>query len=117
MQEEFERKKERAFEIIKQKKMWKSNYAPPLLRILWRCGINMPLFPFAPFWLNMTIMSVWFGVPVTLVSCILSLNEGNACANHIIAQGVISTLFYGFFMAAFHAWARYFYRLPTWAQL
>ena len=32
------------------KKMWRSNYAPPLLRILWRLGIRLPPLPFMPFW-------------------------------------------------------------------
>lgn len=31
----FERKKERALAIMESKKMWRSNYAPPLLRGLW----------------------------------------------------------------------------------
>ncbi len=26
------------------------NYAPPLLRILWRLGIRLPPLPFMPFW-------------------------------------------------------------------
>ncbi|WP_249508025.1 DUF6404 family protein, partial [Escherichia coli] len=30
--------------------MWRSNYAPPLLRILWRLGIRLPPLPFMPFW-------------------------------------------------------------------
>ncbi|MHC8826483.1 DUF6404 family protein (plasmid) [Escherichia coli] len=29
--------------------MWRSNYAPPLLRILWRLGIRLPPLPFMPF--------------------------------------------------------------------
>ncbi|EPT0048998.1 DUF6404 family protein, partial [Escherichia coli] len=32
----FEQKKARAIALMASKKMWQSNYAPPLLRILWR---------------------------------------------------------------------------------
>lgn len=35
----FEQKKARAIALMDSKKMWRSNYAPPLLRILWRLGI------------------------------------------------------------------------------
>lgn len=34
----FEQKKARAIALMDSKKMWRSNYAPPLLRILWRLG-------------------------------------------------------------------------------
>lgn len=38
----FEEKKERAIAIMESKKMWRSNYAPPLLRILWKTGVRVP---------------------------------------------------------------------------
>ncbi len=46
----FEQKKARAIVLMDSKKMWRSNYAPPLLRILWRLGIRLPPLPFMPFW-------------------------------------------------------------------
>nr|WP_259726229.1 DUF6404 family protein [Escherichia coli] len=42
----FEQKKARAIALMDSKKMWRSNYAPPLLRILWRLGIRLPPLPF-----------------------------------------------------------------------
>ncbi|EED3899748.1 hypothetical protein GL65_24960 [Salmonella enterica subsp. enterica serovar Typhimurium] len=45
----FEQKKARAIALMDSKKMWRSNYAPPLLRILWRLGIRLPPLPFMPF--------------------------------------------------------------------
>ncbi|HGC4715092.1 TPA: DUF6404 family protein [Escherichia coli] len=32
--------------MMDSKKMWRSNYAPPLLCILWRLGIRLPPLPF-----------------------------------------------------------------------
>ncbi|MGA3896879.1 DUF6404 family protein, partial [Escherichia coli] len=46
----FEQKKARAIALMDSKKMWRSNYAPPLLCILWRLGIRLPPLPFMPFW-------------------------------------------------------------------
>ncbi len=44
-----------------QQKMWRSNYAPPLLRILWRLGIRLPPLPFMPFW-QVTLLMGAYGV-------------------------------------------------------
>lgn len=57
----FEEKKERAIAIMESKKMWSSNYAPPLLRLAWRMGVRIPPLPFAPFWQVALLMGVPFG--------------------------------------------------------
>ncbi len=43
--------------------MWRSNYAPPLLRILWRLGIRLPPLPFMPFWQVTLLMGGLWGIP------------------------------------------------------
>nr|WP_248842048.1 DUF6404 family protein [Escherichia coli] len=42
--------------------MWRSNYAPPLLRILWRLGIRLPPLPFMPFWQVTLLMGSLWGI-------------------------------------------------------
>ncbi len=42
--------------------MWRSNYAPPLLRILWRLGIRLPPLPFMPFWQVTLLMGGLWGI-------------------------------------------------------
>lgn len=57
--------KARAIALMDSKKMWRSNYAPPLLRILWRLGIRLPPLPFMPFWqvtLLMGLMGYFTGM-------------------------------------------------------
>lgn len=39
---DFEARKQKALAIMASCKMWKSNYAPLLIRLLWRLGINIP---------------------------------------------------------------------------
>ncbi len=56
----FEQKKARAIALMDSKKMWRSNYAPPLLRILWRLGIRLPPLPFMPFW-QVTVLTGAYG--------------------------------------------------------
>ncbi len=58
----FEQKKARAIALMDSKKMWRSNYAPPLLRILWRLGIRLPPLPFMPFWQVTVLMGGLWGI-------------------------------------------------------
>ncbi|EFA4866180.1 hypothetical protein DFY03_22325 [Escherichia coli] len=58
----FEQKKARAIALMDSKKMWRSNYAPPLLRILWRLGIRLPPLPFMPFWQVTVLTGGLFGL-------------------------------------------------------
>lgn len=52
---DFEARKQKALAIMASRKMWKSNYAPPLIRLMWRLGINIPPLPFAPFCLKLSL--------------------------------------------------------------
>ncbi len=36
----FEDKKKKAIALMEDKKMWRSNYAPPILRLFWKMGVN-----------------------------------------------------------------------------
>lgn len=59
----FEQKKARAIALMDSKKMWRSNYAPPLLRIFWRLGIRLPPLPFMPFWQVTVLMGAYGAFP------------------------------------------------------
>ncbi|MDO1890623.1 DUF6404 family protein, partial [Escherichia coli] len=58
----FEQKKARAIALMDSKKMWRSNYAPPLLRILWRLGIRLPPLPFMPIWQGTVLTGGLWGI-------------------------------------------------------
>ena len=59
---DFEARKQKALAIMASRKMWKSNYAPLLIRLLWRLGINIPPLPFAPLWQVFGVMAGSFSV-------------------------------------------------------
>ena len=82
----FEEKKKKAIALMEEKKMWRSNYAPPLLRLFWKLGGKMPPPPFAPFWRNMLFFAAWFGclwgVDVykrQISNCALMFFDSRAC--------------------------------------
>lgn len=57
---DFEERKQKALAIMASRKMWKSNYAPPLIRLLWWLGVKIPLLPFASFWQVFGLMTGGF---------------------------------------------------------
>ncbi|HBR6924824.1 TPA: hypothetical protein MEF31_005389 [Klebsiella pneumoniae] len=114
---DFEARKQKALAIMASRKMWKSNYAPLLIRLLWRLGINIPPLPFAPFWQVFVVMTGYFspgyglwmywtvwraqGMPL-LFACEISLIAG---------------VLFGLTMALFHLWRRKVNKLPDWKDL
>lgn len=65
--EQFERRKQKAIALMDSRKMWRSNYAPPLLRGLWKLGLKIPPTPFMSFRHVLVLMSVWYSVVWGLV--------------------------------------------------
>ncbi|QGY32702.1 DUF6404 family protein [Pantoea cypripedii] len=114
---EFIRKKTRAIDIMASKGMWSSNYAPPLHRLLWKLGVNIPPPPFTTFRSNMFIFSIMFGPAWGLMMwLILWKNAGNGLVS-VLLTSVCAGLLFGFSMAAFHYWRKVVNKLPAWDQL
>lgn len=113
----FEQKKERAIAIMVNKKMWRSNYAPPLLRGLWRLGLKIPPFPFASFWLITGIMGCWFG-PVWGLWMWFSTWKNTGMSPAVAAfMSILSGFMFGMLLGVFHMWRKKVNRLPDWKDL
>ncbi|PHM67734.1 hypothetical protein Xsto_00023 [Xenorhabdus stockiae] len=113
----FEQRKERAITIMENKKMWSSNYAPPLLRILWRMGFKIPPLPFASFWQTAIPLGIWFGPTWGLLMWFFAWqNEGMQPVIAIISSAFAGIIF-GVSMAAYHRWRKKVNNLPDWDSL
>lgn len=113
----FEDKKERAFAIMESKKMWRSNYAPTILRGLWKLGLEIPPLPFASFYQVSFLMGgafcFLFWIPMWLfVNYGMYTNPVGALISSI-PGGVI----FGLIMAIYHAWRRKANNLPDWKDI
>lgn len=60
----FEAKKKHAIAIMESKRMWRSNYAPPLLHLAWKAGLKIPPLPFCLILANHFVdgWMVWSGM-------------------------------------------------------
>ncbi|MBY8441950.1 hypothetical protein KXZ25_26185 [Klebsiella pneumoniae] len=113
----FEQKKERALAIMKSKNMWRSNYAPPLLRGLWRLGLKIPPLPFASFWQLTFIMGFGFGLVWGLIMWFSTWRNMGVQPSGAILRSLSGGILFGLMMAAFHGWRRKANNLPDWKDL
>jgi hypothetical protein len=107
-------KLDRMYSELGQKGLWKSNFAPPLYRLLWRMGIRVPPPHFSSFMFLFVfsgLYAVFFALPPVVVMWWLLVPKP-------IGVLVISTILSGFVAGlCVAAWYRYQarrYRLPLW---
>ena len=113
----FERKKERALALMESKNMWRSNYAPPLLRGLWKAGLKIPPLPFVAFWKITLSMGSGFGFLWGLAMWFTAWQSMGMPPSEAIFRSLISGIFFGVMLAAFHRWRKKVNGLPDWKDL
>lgn len=113
----FERKKERALAIMESKNMWRSNYAPPALRGLWKLGLKIPPLPFASFWQITVIMGSGFGFVWGLAMWFSTWQGMGVHPSLAIFRSLSCGMLFGVGIAAFHGWRKKANHLPEWKDL
>lgn len=113
----FEEKKERAIAIMESKKMWRSNYAPPLLRILWKTGARVPPLPFASFWQVTLLMGTWFAPVWGLLMWFSIWKSAGMLPTVAIVVSIVAGVSFGILMGAYHWWRKKANQLPDWNSL
>jgi len=112
----FERRKARALALMAAKKIWPSNSAPPLHRLLWKMNIHLPPPSFTPFWLNLVVFASMYTLMMPLLLLLPSL-PGMSDDNYSLIPNLIAGLFFGTTMALFHAYRKKVHNLPVWEEL
>lgn len=113
----FDEKKKRALTLMEEKKMWRCNYAPPILLLLWKLGLQIPPAPFAPFWLNMLCFGSLFGFGWGIVMWFSIWGAAGYSISMVLQMSFTAGLLFGFFMALYHYWRRWINKLPDWNSL
>ncbi|CAI1706738.1 Uncharacterised protein [Serratia fonticola] len=113
----FDEKKERALALMAEKKMWRSNYAPPLLRLLWKFGVQIPPPPFMSFWLNVLCFGVFFGSVWGLFMWFTIWNSEGYSAIMALQTSLFAGGLFGLMMALYHYWRKRVNKLPNWDSL
>ncbi len=110
-------KRDAALKLLEATDIWKSSYAPPGVRLLWRLGFDCPPPHLASFWSVFLVCAVYFGVVMGLFMLAVSVFAGTY-AFSLIPFGVgIAGLVFGILMATYYAIGRRKYKLPLWKDL
>lgn len=113
----FETQRNQAMEILAKTGMWRSNYAPPAIRLAWLLGFKVPPPHFARFWTIFASYSIFFAVSEGLAMWLAvgAMHElGIVIA---VVASVITGAAFGLCMAAYYAHGRHKYKLPAWRSL
>ncbi len=92
-------------------------YAPPLHRLLWRGGIQVPPPLFAGFWTIFSFMAVWFGSVWGFCMWLTLWSRNGTPLIHAIGTSVVVGVLYGIFMARHSRRSAQKYKLPKWSEI
>lgn len=117
----FEQRKARALELLSKTGMAHSHYAPPLVRLLWKAGVQVPPPHFQSFLRTTLGAGLWFGTCWGLFMWVFfglradaatTLSPFAALVGACVAGGL-----FGIAMASFYARERRKHQLPAWTAL
>jgi len=100
-----------ALEILAATRISRLSYAPPLYRLLWRCGVEVRPPHFSGFGQNLVTQSCLFGLLFGSFAWSRSFRGMSP------ATAALSALGYGLFMATYYAVERRWQSLPDWSAL
>jgi hypothetical protein len=108
----FKQKLTAALALLASTGMWRSNYAPPLHRLLWRIGASVPPPHFRSFIANFVSAGVWFGVFWGLAMWLTgSSHQG---LSRLAAVALFVGFLFGLFEAVRYRHGANKHRIPLW---
>ena len=114
---EFEAKREAALLLLKATGIRESNYCPPLLRLLWRLGVQAPPPHFASFGATATLAGSFFAFAWGALMWLLVWRSAGLSAATIVTTSVLAGASFGAIMGAYYAYGRKKHGLPDWSSL
>jgi hypothetical protein len=110
----FEQKLTAALGLLASTGIWRSNYAPPLHRLLWRIGARVPPPHFLSFTANFVSAGVWFGVVWGLLMWFIVWSHQGRSPNAAFVAALFAGLFFGLCMAAYYRYGARKHGIPLW---
>jgi hypothetical protein len=114
---DFYAQREQAIRVLAQAGIGPSSYAPPLLRLLWRCGAKVRPMQFIGFGRIAVLFGAWFAVSWGALMWMGSWSRQGMDVRVALVSACGAGLCFGLGMAGYYAWQRKKYSLPTWESL
>jgi hypothetical protein len=110
----FEEKLAAALGLLASTGMWRSNYAPPLHRLLWKLGAKIPPPHFQSFAANFVSAGVWFGVVWGLSMWFTWWRSHGMSVERAFTGSIFAGVFFGLCTAAHKLYDARKHRIPLW---
>ncbi len=115
--DDFQKRKEAAFKVLRESGISSANFNPPMRRLLERLGLKSKPPHFASFLEVSSLYSIYFGVVWGLTMWLLVWRATPASPRLFIAISAGAGICFGLSMAAYYAYGRRKYKLPSWDSL
>lgn len=109
---DLERKRQEALKFLASTGISRSNYAPPLLHLLWRVGFDVPPPHFSTFGKNMIVTAIWVALSLGLIGSLFRLDSPLAS----FVKASFGGLIVGIITATYYAYGRHKHKIPTWEE-
>src|SRR5215212_6246828 len=98
----FEQKLTAALGLLASTGMWRSNYAPPFHRLLWKLGAKTPPPHFLGFTANFVSTGVWFGAAWGLLMWFIVWSRQGMSPYAAFVTALFAGVFFGVCMAGYY---------------
>lgn len=110
----FDEKLAAAKTLLASKGLWRASYAPTLVALLWRLGVNIPPPHFAGFLGIFVFSGCGFGVAWGLVMWFVRWSSHGVPASDAVLYAASVGLLFGLAMASYYRYAARKHAIPTW---
>ena len=113
----FEEKCSFAIKELEKAKIWKSNYNPPLVKLLHKLGFNIPYPHYNSFMNNALFTGIFFGLVWGLLMYLTIWKSQNLSFSAIALVVVFAGTFFGLAMASYYKYGFKKYKLTPWVEI
>jgi hypothetical protein len=113
----FQEKCNFAIKELENAKIWKSNYNPPLIKILHTLGFEVPFPHYNTFLSNALITGSFFGIGWGLIMYFMFWSKQNMPFIAIVAGCIFAGVFFGSSMAMYYKHGFKKYKLTPWQEI
>src|SRR2546423_703694 len=110
----FEQKLAAALALLASTGIWRSNYAPPLVRFLWRLGVRVPPPHFVGFSAHFVFTGSFFGITWGLLMWFALWSRSGMSPGIAVGMAMLAGLFFGLCMAGYYRHGARKHGIPLW---
>jgi len=113
----FEEKCNFAVKELESAKIWKSNYNPPITRLLRRLGFKVPFPHYNSFLVNAFSTGIYFGCVWGLCMYFFAWRTQNISPAVMLSTAIFAGAFFGIAMASYYSHCFKKHKLTSWHEI